>query len=93
MAGMELTADIAPNMPQEVIDAAKLPAIETESAIFFFGMTGGPYDCLNQWYPSHFHDPAIEGAHFITAEHYMCVVVYWFDFGIEHRVGCTTKLV
>lgn len=74
MSQMEITADMAPNMPQEVVDAAKLPAVETESAIYFFGMARQQYDCFNQWYPSHFHDPALEGAHFRTAEHYMSVV-------------------
>lgn len=55
------------------MDAGKLPPVITDSAVYFFGYeTGHPEDCFQQWFPSHFTDPAMDGnPSFPTAEHYM----------------------
>lgn len=67
----------APNMPQSVMDAAKLPAKITDKYVLFFGYElPEPASTFQQWYPSHFTDPdstdnAGNPLAFPTAEHYM----------------------
>lgn len=67
----------APNMPQSVMDAAKLPAKITDKYVLFFGFElPEPASTFQQWYPSLFVDTESEddsGAplSFPTAEHYM----------------------
>ena len=56
--GPRWVGDNKPNIPPELEHAQNLPPLVTDKYVFFFGYEGHqPEVCLQQWYPSPFHDP------------------------------------
>lgn len=76
--GPRWVGDNKPNLPTELEYAQSLPPLVTEKYVLFFRYEGRqPEVCLQQWYPSPFHDPDSEDEQtgkpleFHTSEQYM----------------------
>ncbi len=87
--GPRWVGDQKSNLPSALEYAQSLPPNVTDKYVFFFGWEGSHSEvCLQQWYPSPFHDPEASGGYdddedevtdrkpleFHTTEQYM---MYW----------------